>query len=125
MLHPSRHVEGVVVGITRHTYHEVDGSSAQHLVCLLRRTHLAEGGRVSQSEVHILVKYLLIHTSVVLQHEGVVGICHYQHVEDASCHDIHERHILQVELIPFLRYLGFHFFFICCLYGWFIHIQCV
>ena len=112
LLHLSRHVEGIVVGITRHTYHEVDGSIAQHLVGLLRRTHLSERGRVSQSQVHILVKYLLVHTSVVLQHEGVVWICHYQHVEDASCHDIHKRHILQIKLIPFLRYLGFHFFIV-------------
>ena len=99
------HVESVVVCITRHTNHEVDVGILQHLVGFFRCAHLCECRRVSQSEVHILVKYFFVHTSVVFEHEGVVRVSHYKHVEDASCHEVHERHVAQIEFIPFLWYV--------------------
>ena len=62
--------------------------------------------------MNILIKDFLIHSSVILEHEGIVWIGYDKDVEDASRHDIHERHVLQIELIPFLWYLGFHNLFV-------------
>ena len=85
------HREGVVVGIARHTYYEVDVHGAKHLIGFFRCAYLCERRRIAQSQLHILVVYLLFHTSVVFKHEGIVGIGHDEHVVYATHHKIHER----------------------------------
>ena len=94
--------EGVVVGITRHTDHQVDVRRLQHVAGFLRRRHLRERGRIAHTQLHVFVEYLLVHASVVLQHEGIVRVCYYQHVEDASRHQVDERHVLQEEVVELL-----------------------
>ena len=73
-LYVACHREGVVVGIARHTYYEVDVHGAQHLIGFLRCAHLRECRRIAQSQLHIFVVYLLLNTSVVFKHECVVGV---------------------------------------------------
>jgi len=103
-LYVARHGEGVVVGVARHTYHEVDVHGMEHLISLLGGAHLRERGRIAQSQFHILVVNLLLYTSVVLEHEGIVRVRHYQNVVYAAQHEVHERHILQIETAELLRY---------------------
>ena len=101
------HGEGVVVGIAGHADHKVDIGGAEHMVGILDGAHLGEGGRIAQAELHILVEDFLVHSAVVLEHEGIVGVGHDKHIEDAVRHEIDKRHVLEVELGPFLRYI-FH-----------------
>ena len=101
------HGESVVVGIAGHADHQVDIGGAEHMVGILDGAHLGEGGRIAQAELHILVKNLLVDPAVVLEHEGIVGVGHDKHIEDTVRHEIDERHVLEVELGPFLRYI-FH-----------------
>ena len=104
-LHLTGHRKGVVVGITRHTDHEINIRRAQHLIGLLSGRYLREGRWVTHTQFHIFVEDFLIDASVVFEHEGVVRVSHDEHVEDASCHQVHKRHILQIKLIPLLWYL--------------------
>ena len=104
-LHLTGDGERIVVGITRHTDHQVDVGSLQHGIGLLRGRYLRERWRIAHTEFHILIEDLLIDTSVVLQHEGVVGISHDEDIEDTPRHQIDERHILQIEFIPHSRVL--------------------
>ena len=107
-LHGARHVERVVVGVARHAYHEVYVGGLEHLVGLLGGCHLRERGRIAQPQVHVLVEYLLVNAAVVLEHERVVGVGHNQHVEYSARHQVDERHVLKVELVPLCRYLSSH-----------------
>ena len=104
LLHVTCHGKGIIIGITRHTDNQVNIGSLQHLLRLRRRTDLRKGRWVAQSQFHILVKQFLVDTSVVLQHERVVGVSDNQDIEDTACHQIDKRHILQIKLIPLIRY---------------------
>ena len=97
--------KGIVISITGHTDHEIDVRRMEHFVGLLGGRYLREGRRVTHTQFHIFVKDLLVDASVVFEHEGVVGVRHDEHVEDASRHQVDERHILQIEFIPLLWYL--------------------
>ena len=107
------HREGIIVGITRHTDHQIDIRRVQHLIGLLSSRHLGEGRWIAHTQFHILVEDLLVYSSVVLQHEGVVGISHDEDIEDTSRHKVDERHILQVEFVPRLWYLACFFHIRC------------
>ena len=106
----------IVVGITRHTDDQVDVRFLQHLVGLLGGRNLCERRRITESQIDVLGKNLLIHTSVILQHEGIVGVGHYQHIEDTACHQVHERHVLQEKVIELRREITVHLlcFIISC-----------
>ena len=108
-LHLTGHREGIVVGITWHTDHEIDIRRAQHLVGLLCCRYLCEGRWVAHTQLHIFVENLLIDAPVVFEHEGVVRVSHDEHIEDAPRHQVHKRHILQIKLIPLLWYLACFF----------------
>ena len=108
MFHGTCYIEGIIVSITRHTDHQVDIRAFQYLSSLLRRTHLCESRWITKSEFRIFVEDLLIHTSVIFQHEGIIGIGDDQDIVDTSCHQIDERHILQDKLVPLLWHIIFH-----------------
>ena len=61
----TRHIEGIVVGIARHTDDEVDDGGAQHLGCLFGGGHLGKGWGVTESQLHILIIYLLLDASII------------------------------------------------------------
>ena len=103
------HGEGIIIGITRHTNHQVDICSTKYLIGFLGGRYLGKGRRITHTQFHILVEDLLVHTPVVLQHEGIIRVGHNQHIEDASCHQIDERYIFQIEFIPLLWYLYIFF----------------
>ena len=103
-LNLSGNSKGIVIGITRHTYHEIHIGGLHHRTGLFRRRHLCERWRVAHSQFHILVEDLLVYSSVVLEHECIVGISHDEDIEDTPCHKIDERHVLQIEFIPRLWY---------------------
>ena len=102
-LHIARHGEGIVVGIARHANHQVYVGGLQHVVSFLRRRHLGERGRVTQTQLHILVEDFLVYASVVLQHEGIVGVSHYQYIEDALRHQVDKRDVFQEKVVELLR----------------------
>ena len=104
-LHLTGNGKGVVVGITGHTDDQVDIRRGQHGIGLLGGRHLGERRRVAHAQLHIFVEEFLIDTSVVLQHKGVVGVGHDEHVEDALRHQVDERHVFQIEFIPLLWYV--------------------
>ena len=97
--------EGVVVGSTWHTDDEVDVRSLQHAVSLLRRRDLCERRRIAHAQFRVLVEQLLVDTTIVLQHEGIVGVGDNQHIEDALRHQVDEADIFQEEVIELLRYV--------------------
>ena len=103
------HSKRIVIRITRHTDHEVDICGLQHLIGLLCGRHLRKGGRVTHTELHILVEDFLIHTAIVLKHKCIVGVSHNEHIEDASRHQVDKRHILQIEFVPLLGYFNCFF----------------
>ena len=98
------HAERIVVGIARHTYHEVDVHCPQHLIGFLGGAHLRECGRITQSQLHILVVNLLLHTPVVLKHKGIVRVGDDENIVDAAHHQIDKRDIFQIKLAVFLWY---------------------
>ena len=112
-LHLSGNGKRIVVGITGHTYHEVHVDGLHHCTRLFCRRHLCKRWRVAHTQFHILVEDLLVYSSVVLQHEGVVGISHDEDIEDTSRHKVDERHVLQVEFVPRLWYLACFFHIRC------------
>ena len=61
----ARHIEGIVVGIARHTDDEVDDGGAQYLGCLFGGRYLGEGWGVTESQLHILIIYLLLDASII------------------------------------------------------------
>ena len=96
------HRKGIIVGITRHTDHQIDIRRVQHLIGLLSSRHLGEGRWIAHTQFHILVEDLLVDTTIILQHEGIIGIGHNEHVEDTSRHQVDKRHILQIKFVPLL-----------------------
>lgn len=88
----------------RHTYHEVDVHCPQHLIGFLGGAHLRECGRITQSQLHILVVNFLLHTPVVLKHKGIVGVGYDENIVDAAHHQIDKRDIFQIKLAVFLWY---------------------
>ena len=87
------HVKGIIIRVAGHTHHQIDAFLAEHLGSLLGGGYLRERRRIAQSEFGIFIEDLLIHTSVVLQHKGIVGVGHDKHLEDTVRHQIDERHI--------------------------------
>ena len=98
--HSSRHVESVIVGIARHADDQVDVYRAEYPGGLFGRRDLREGRRIAQPQLHVLVVDLLFHTSVVLEHEGIVGVGNNQDVVDTAHHQIDETDVLQIKIAP-------------------------
>ena len=103
-LHPTCHIEGIVIRITRHTDDQIDMRRLQHTRCLFCSRYLRKGRRIAKSQFHVFVVDFLLNPSVVFQHEGVIGIGYNQHVIDAAHHQVDKRHIFQQELVPLLGY---------------------
>ena len=103
--HLACHGKGIVIGSTRHTDDQVDAGLVEHMACLLYGTHLCEDRRETHAQFGILIKDLLVYASVVLQHKGIIGVGHDEHVEDAAGHQVHKRDIFQIKGIEFLWYI--------------------
>ncbi len=84
----ARHIEGIIVGIARHTDDEVDDGGAQHLGSLFGGRDLGKGWWITESQLHILIIYLLLDTSIILKHERIVRVGYNQHIVDTSHHQI-------------------------------------
>ena len=61
----ARHIEGIVVGISRHTDDEVDDGGSQYLGSLFGGGDLGEGWGVTESQLHIFIIYLLLDASII------------------------------------------------------------
>ena len=101
-LHLAGHLEGVVVGIAGHTDDQVDVGGVEHVAGFLGGADLGERGRIAHAQLGVLVEDFLVHASVVFEHEGVVGVGHNEHVEDAARHQVGKRHVLHVKGIELL-----------------------
>ena len=86
--------DGVVLG-SGHTDDEVDLSALHLCLGLFEVVDLQEAWREAESKLGVLGEDFLIHTAVVLQHEGIVGVRHNQDVIDPLQHEVHEGSIFQ------------------------------
>ena len=100
--------KGVVVGITRHTNHQINVRRLQYFVGLLRRRHLRERRRIAHAQLRVFVEQLLVDASVVLEHEGVVRVSHYEYMKDAFRHEVDEADIFKEEVVKLLWYIRVH-----------------
>ena len=98
----ARHREGVVVRRTGHADYEVYARGGKHVLGLLRGADLPERGRVAHAQLGVFVEDFLVYASVVFKHEGVVRVGHDKNIEDTVGHEVHERHVLQIEFTPLL-----------------------
>ena len=70
--------------------------SASHLLfSLFAIVNLDEAWREAKSQLGVLGEYLLVHASIVLQHEGVVGIGYEKDIIDPLEHEVHKGCIFQ------------------------------
>ena len=60
------HIKGIIVGITRHANHEVYDCGSQNFCCFFRSRDLRKSWRVTKSQLHIFIVYLLLDTSIIL-----------------------------------------------------------
>ena len=90
-LNVSGYIEHIVVVRSWHTNHQFETRLFQFLLGFLLRSHLEETGRIAQAEFGVFLKNLLIHSSIILQHEGIVGVGNEQHIEDAPFHHVNKR----------------------------------
>ena len=90
-----RDVEDRVVFSSRHHDDEVHLTSGHRLFGFLSAMHLEESRWEAKSQLCVFREYLLIHSTVVLQHEGIVGICDEKHVVNAVEHQVNEGSIFQ------------------------------
>ena len=95
LLDASCDVEHRVVLGRRHHDDEVDLSAGHRLHSLFLAVHLQESRGKAEAELGIFREYLLVHTAVILEHEGVVGISDEQYVVDAVEHQVDEGGVFQ------------------------------
>ena len=98
----ARHVEALVVARTRHADNQVEAHGLQLGVRLVAGSSLGEAWRVAQRERSVFIKNLLVDTSVILQHKGIVRIGYEQDIKDTPRHQVGKLRILKVELVEFI-----------------------
>ena len=89
-------VERITVVGTRHDYHQIELGIPKLLPRFLLRRYLRKAGRIAEAQVHVLIEYLLVNTSVIFQHECIVRIGNQQYIEYTLGHQVHKRCILEV-----------------------------
>ena len=75
-----RRRENITVIHIRHADDQFEVAVFQLGKRLLLRRHLREPGRIAKAERSIFIEYLLVHTTVVFQHEGIVFCCNKQYI---------------------------------------------
>ncbi len=70
--------------------------------------HFGKSRRRGKIERDILVVYLFLHATVLLEHEGIVGRGHKKHIEDALLHKILKSRLLEVETAQYRFIYIFH-----------------
>ena len=96
MLDTASDVEGVAIVCARHHDDEIKRITMQFCPCLSLCAHLGEARRITQGECGIFVEEFLVYTSVVFEHEGIVGIGDEEHIEDTPRHEIDKRGIFEI-----------------------------
>ena len=104
----ARYVEGIIISIARHANHQINDGRTQHGSSLFGSRNLSKGWRITETQLHIFIIYLLLDTSIIFKHERIVRIGYNQYIVDTAHHQIHKRYVFQVEFIPLLRYIIFH-----------------
>ena len=98
----TRHVESIIVCIAWHANDKVYADRTKYLLCLLDRRNLRKRGRIAQAKARVFIINFLLHASVILQHEGVIGVSDDEDVVDAAHHEIDERDVFHDEFAPFV-----------------------
>ncbi len=89
-LDASGYGEHIVVVCSRHTDDQVKLGPANQPRRILLRSSTKETRWIAQTQLRILIKNLLIHASVIFQHERIIRIRNNQHIEHALLHQIHK-----------------------------------
>ena len=95
LLDVAGNAEHIVVFGTGHTDDEVEGSALEFNFGFFGRSHLEEARRKTEAEFGIFVKNFLVYTSVVFEHERIVGIGYDEDIADAPHHEVGEGRIAQ------------------------------
>ena len=82
-------VEDVVVFGSGHTDDEVYADAFHLALAFFLVADLDKAGRKAQSELGVFGEDLFVYSTIVFEHEGVVGIGYEQDVEDASLHEVY------------------------------------
>ena len=85
-LNASGNIEHVAVIRSGHTDNKVERHVGKPLPSLFFGGYLCKTGRITETQIHVFIKNLFVYTSVIFQHEGIVGIGYKQHIEDSFGH---------------------------------------
>ena len=94
-------IESVTIVCPGHTYNQVEHCIVELYPCIFFSRDLCKPRRVTQTQIHVLVKYLFINTPIVFQHKSIIRICNQKHIENTFRHQINELGILKIKLIQF------------------------
>ena len=100
--HTACNVEHVVVLCRRHTDNQIYVAIEHLFSCLGFGGHLYEAWREAKAQFGIFRKNLFVYASVVLQHEGIVGIGYEQYVADAFLHQVNEGSVFQLHVCMYV-----------------------
>ena len=89
-LDASSNIEHIIISRSWHTNDQIKLRPANQSCRILLRSSTEETRRITQTQLRILIKNLFIHTSIIFQHEGIIGIRNNQHIEHALLHQIHK-----------------------------------
>ena len=99
----TRHVESIIVCIALSIQMTRSMLTVLSIFfCLLDRRDLRKRGRIAQAKARVFIINFLLHASVILQHEGVIGVGDDEDVVDAAHHEIDERDVFHDEFAPFV-----------------------
>ena len=95
LLDVAGNAEHIVVLSSGHTDDEVEAGALKFGFRFFGRGYLEKAGREAEPQFGIFVKDLFVHTSIILQHESVIGIGNDENVADAPHHEMGEGGIPQ------------------------------
>ena len=89
-------VEGITIIRAGHHNDEIEGVAVEFSPGFGFCAYLREARRIAQGECGIFIEELLVYTSIVFEHEGIVGIGNEEHIEDTPRHEIDKRGIFEI-----------------------------
>ena len=99
LLDGTGNIKSITVVCSWHDNHQIEFRIPQLLPGFFLCRYLRKTWRITQAQIHIFYKDLLIDTAIIFQHECIVRISHQQDIKNSLGHQIYKRSIL--ELVQF------------------------
>ena len=93
------YIETVVISRTRHADDEVERYGGKLCQRFFTGGCLGKTWWIAQGERCVFVKDFFIYTSVVFQHESIIGVGYQKNVENAARHQVGELRIFKIKLV--------------------------